>query len=213
MNAPKPDQKPQSTDTASPHHRYSRWVGRLRWVLPICAGLLLAIVVIWPRFAQEESRFQLSFSDLTPQAVETLSMVNARYYGVDSRNNPFTVTADRAVEQENETGVIRLDKPKADFVTQGGSQVYLEAEVGYYSPNQQSLILEGGVNLFQDQGYELHTEKVTVDLLTATAESDTAVTGFGPQGAIDGQGFRVLDDGKHFEIKGRSSFKFKGNSK
>ncbi|MGE5475275.1 MAG: LPS export ABC transporter periplasmic protein LptC [Bacteroidales bacterium] len=195
---------------AGGHHRYSRVVSMLRLVLPALAAILLGLVVAWPRLTSNDDRFQLGYSNLSPSTVENLSMVNARFYGLNRRNQPFTLTADVATEDEPGTGLIVLDQPKGDFVTNGGKGVYVEARRGFYQQKAQLLDLEGEVNLYHEDGYELHTEKARVDLRTSDVVGTVPVQGRGPQGLIDGSGFRIREKGAKVEVTGRSQMNLKG---
>lgn len=195
---------------AGGHHRYSRMVGTLRLVLPALAAILLGLVVAWPRLTGNDDKFQLGYSSLSSTSVENLSMVNARFYGLNRRNQPFTVTADIATEDEPGSGLIVLDQPKGDFVTTGGKGVYVEARRGFYQQKQQLLDLEGEVSLFHEDGYELHTEKARIDLRTSEVVGTVPVQGRGPQGLIDGTGFRIRDKGTRIEVTGRSKMNLKG---
>lgn len=195
------------------HRRHSRRVGVLKVVLPASALVLLVVLGLWPSLRGDDDRFQVGFADLTPTAVENLSMVNARYHGVDKRNNPFAVTAERGTEEDPKNGVVVLDNPKADFITQGGAGVYVEARLGTYYQQEQWLDLEGDVNLFHDQGYELHTQRARVHLKDGTAEGSDPVNGRGPQGRLDGQGFQISDQGRKIVVKGQSGMSLKGAGK
>ncbi|MBI2242214.1 MAG: LPS export ABC transporter periplasmic protein LptC [Magnetospirillum gryphiswaldense] len=194
-------------------HRHSRRVAMLRVVLPASALVLLVLLVIWPSLKPMEKGFQLGFADLAPTSVENLSMVNAHFHGIDKRNNPFAVTADRGTEEDPKNGVMVLDNPKADFVTQSGAGVYIEAKLGTYYQQEQWLDLEGDVNLYHDQGYEMHTQRARVNLKDSSAEGHDPVTGKGPQGRLDGQGFRLSDEGKKIVITGQSGMTLKGAGK
>lgn len=192
------------------HRRYSRFVGVMKVLLPSLAVVLLGLVVAWPRLGNDEDRFQIGFASISQQAVENLQMVNARYYGIDNRNHPFTVTADLAKEEQPRSGVMLLERPKADFATRDGNGVYVEAVRGYYHQKEQILDLEGEVSLFHDEGYELHTEKASIDLVRSVAEGHVAVTGNGPQGRIQGEGFRIVENGRQIVVLGRSGLSLKG---
>ncbi|CAA7624650.1 LPS export ABC transporter periplasmic protein LptC [Magnetospirillum sp. UT-4] len=192
------------------HHRYSRFVVVMKVLLPSLAVVLLALVAVWPQLRSEEGRFRIGFADLSPDKVQALSMVNARYYGVDSRNRPFTITADSGTEVEARKGVIELEAPKADFSSRDGSGVYIEAKSGIYYEREQLLDLSGDVALYHDQGYELHTQSARIDLGKSTAEGTVPVTGNGPQGRIDGEGFRIEDSGRQVLVLGRSAATMKG---
>lgn len=193
--------------------RYSSFVGWMKLVLPTMAVALLGLVLAWPRLTGGDDRFKVGFASLSPDSVESLSMVNARFFGVNSRNQPFTVTADVATEDSPETGLIVLDQPKADFLTPKGAGVYIEAHRGFYDQKQQLLDLEGEVNLYHEDGYEMHTEKARIDLKTSTAEGHVPVKGQGPKGRIDGQGFRILEKGAEIHITGRSTLNLNGAGK
>lgn len=207
---PRRRREPDHPVSGTAHRRYSRFVGIMKVVLPSLAVVLLGLVVAWPRLSNDDERFKVGFANLSPQSVESLQMINARYYGIDGRNRPFTVTADLATEQAPASGMIELDQPKADFTTQSGSGVYVEAIRGHYNQKTQMLDLEGEVNLFHDEGYELHTEQARINLATSLAEGHEPVTGNGPQGRIDGQGFRIVDKGKQIMVLGRSGLNLKG---
>lgn len=195
---------------AAPHHRYSRMVGTLKLVLPSVAVVLLGLVVAWPKLSSTEDGFHISFAQLSSSAVENLSMVNARYYGLNRRNQPFTITADVATEDKPGSGLIVLDQPKGDFLTAAGKGVYVESRRGFYQQKQQYLDLEGEVSLYHEDGYELHTEKARVDLRTSDVVGTVPVEGHGPQGRIDGSGFRILEKGTRVEVTGKSMMNFKG---
>ena len=48
------------------------------------------------------------------------------------------------------------------------------------------------------------TPAASVDLQAGTAQSDSPVTGHGPEGQIDAQGFRILDKGARIIFTGKS---------
>lgn len=208
---PKPSRRRVAHPTRSGgHHRYSRWVGTLRLVLPVLAAVLLGLVVAWPQLTRNDDRFQIGFAQVSPDTVDSLSMVNARFFGLNRRNQPYTLTADVATEDEPGAGLIVLDAPKGDFLTSAGKGVYVEARRGFYQQKQQTLDLQGEVALYHEDGYELHTEKASIDLRTSDVTGTVPVQGNGPQGRINGSGFRILERGAKVEVLGQSKAKFKG---
>jgi lipopolysaccharide export system protein LptC len=82
--------------------------------------------------------------------------------------------------------------------------VTVTAEHGLYDREREYLQLNNGVQLFHDRGFQFETPQAKVDLQAGTAQSDTPVTGHGPEGQIDAQGFRVLDKGGRIIFTGRS---------
>lgn len=191
------------------HHSYSRFVRVMKILLPSLAAVLLALVVVWPRLHLEDTRFRLGFANLSADAVQTLSMENARYFGIDQNNRPFTVTSDRATQEDAQPDIVDLTQPKADFTSKDGSGVFLQADRGYYHQKAQLLDLIGNVSLYHDKGYELHTERAEVNLADSTAHGEVPVHGQGPQGVLEGEGFQIRDKGGDVVVTGKSTLSLK----
>ncbi len=184
--------------------RYSVFVGFMKVLLPATAAALILLVVAWPQFAIEEEGFRLSVSKLAPGQAESLTMLNARFEGIDERNRPYTVTADIATQSENDKDLMTLERPKADITLADGAWLALTAKSGEYRKEAQVLDLIGSVNLFHDKGFELRTESARVHLDEGIAEGAQPVEGQGSIGTITAEGFRVLDRGARIFFLGRS---------
>ncbi len=194
------------------YRRYSRFVRLMKVLLPSLAAVLLVLVVIWPRLAMHDDRFSIGFAKLSPEAVQTLSMINARYFGVDQNNHPYTVTADVATQEDSQTGIIDLQAPKADFTSKDGATVMVDADLGYFHQKEQFLDLYGHVDLYHENGYEMHTDEAHVDLKTDSAHGERPVQGQGPQGHLEGAGFVLTDKGGDITVTGKSTLVLRGAS-
>nr|CAX84186.1 conserved uncharacterized protein [uncultured bacterium] len=184
--------------------RYTRFVGMMKVLLPAVAALVLGLVLIWPQIVGRDERFRVSFSNINAKDVDTLSMVNARYFGTDTNNQPFSVTADMANEASRGAKAVELESPKADIMTHDGQWLALSADNGLYSQPSSTLDLLGNVNLFHDKGYEIHTTSAQADLKMGAASGDDPVRGQGPFGALTAEGFRLYDKGSRIVFTGKS---------
>ena len=184
------------------HRRYSRFVRVMKILLPSLAAVLLALVVVWPRLRFDDPRFRIGFAQLSPQSVQALSMQNARYLGLDQNNHPYSLTSDRATQEDANPDIVDLDQPKADFTSKDGSAIFVQADRGYYHQKAQLLDLVGTVNLFHEKGYELHTERAEIDLADSSAHGEVPVHGQGPQGLLQGQGFKISNRGSEVLVTG-----------
>ena len=185
-------------------NRYSIFVGFMKMLLPAVAVALILLVVAWPKFVFDDNRFRLSISKLGPEQAESLTMLNARFDGVDEENRPYTLTADMATQSEREKDLVDLELPKADITLPDGTWLALTAQQGQYRRERQVLDLAGSVSLFHDQGFELRTESARVDLKNGTASGNQPVQGQGETGLIDAEGFRVYDRGERIVFTGKS---------
>ncbi|MCC7271292.1 MAG: LPS export ABC transporter periplasmic protein LptC [Alphaproteobacteria bacterium] len=195
------------TPAAQPrrHHvAYSRLVSLLRYLLPILAVGLLALVAVWPQIQRGVEGMRLQTLQLDPNEVSTLRMSNARYQGLDERNRPYLLTADAAIQNPKDKNFLALEGPKADMTLESGAWVTISAASGVYDNAHKALDLMGTVRVFHDNGHTFETEIARVDLATGQIEGDDPVHGQGPSGTIDAEGFRVLKKGETIQFKGKS---------
>ena len=173
---------------------YSNFVGFMRYALPLGALLLLGLVVIWPLVTGREDGFRISFSD-APNLDGSLRMVNARYLGVDNRNQPYTVTAAEASQSQPNSPFVTLQDISADVFLDDrrGQWLALTAREGLYQRDERYLDLAGDVSIFSDQGHEFHTARAHVDLAARTADGDAPLDGQGPLGLLQAGNF-FFDD-------------------
>lgn len=186
--------QPRTADIRASVAKYSRFVSTMKIVLPSFAVLLVALVIILPQFQGVPDELAAEIAVAPDGAGDSLSLVNARYVGTDDSGQPFSVTAETVLE--GETDRISLAAPQADISLNDGTWLMVGANTGLYYRDTQVLDLEGEVNLFQDQGYELHTESATVLLNQGQATSSAPVYTQGPFGRLESQGFQMEDKGK-----------------
>ena len=203
MTALSPHQADAPPPRLSGRNRYSIFVGCMKVVLPATAAALILLIVVWPQLDSGDSRFRIRVSDLSAGLADNLSMLNARFDGLDDKNQPFSVTADEASQTPGLNNIIDLAFPKADITLEDGAWLAVEAQEGTYDRDSKVLKLSGNVSLFHDKGYELTTDNVRVDLEASIAEGFEIVTGQGPFGSIESQGFRVLERGEQGVFHGQ----------
>ncbi len=185
-------------------NHYSIFVGFMKVLLPAVAVALILLMFAWPKFVLDDNRFRLNISELGPEQAESLTMLNARFEGVDAENRPYMLTADMATQSDREKDRIDLELPKADITLQDGAWLALTARQGLYRRERQVLDLIGSVSLFHDQGFQLLTESAQVDLEHGTASGNQPVQGQGETGLTEAEGFRVYDRGARILFTGKS---------
>jgi lipopolysaccharide export system protein LptC len=183
---------------------YSHVVTLLKLVLPSVAVALVALILLWPQFNPLDQRFRLKPVNVGIEDLENLRMINPRYVGSDSQNQPYMITADRAVQVSGDSNVTDLVKPKGDITLNSGTWLSLSAEAGTYRKKDQLLDLEGNVNLFHDGGYEILTKRARINLEKNSAEGNDPVAGQGPDTELTGEGFRVYNRGERVIVTGQS---------
>ncbi len=184
---------------------YTRYARFLRYLLPMIAAALIALLVFWPRFqAEGPGMTGFGISDQPVVEEDGTTANRARFEGVDGKNRPFSISAERAFQPSENGDQIVLDRPEADITLNDGSWVALSAERGDYRKAGETLALRGHVNLFHDKGYEFYTESVDVDLEAGVAHGSEAVQGQGPFGHIASEGIELRDNGQTIVFTGKT---------
>jgi lipopolysaccharide export system protein LptC len=183
---------------------YSRFVGLMKLALPATAAALLGLLMAWPRLAPQNEEFQVAFANFNAKSIDTQSMVNPRYFGTDDKNQPYTVTAEIGTQVDQELQAFSLDRPVADLTRAAGGSMVINSDIGVFQQKANTLELFGHVDLFQDKGYEVHSDSAHIDIGTRDAHGEEPTHGVGPTGVVDGEGFRLWDGGSRIIFTGKA---------
>jgi lipopolysaccharide export system protein LptC len=178
----------------------------LKVLLTALAAVLIGLLALWPQLRSSTDRLRIAFADFDVTS-DDLSMMNARYVGTDGNNRPFSVTADAARQRVPGKGKLQLESPQADIHLQDGSWVMVTADKGEYNPDDRVLNVAGEVRLFHDSGYEFLSKEANIDLERNIVSGSHHITGQGPFGEMEGEGFRFSKDGKMMVLIGKSRLK------
>lgn len=168
---------------------YTRFVRAMRLLLPLVAVGIVGIVVSWPRVEERMT----APPNVSPQAqtVGQNELINPRFESQDSKAQPYTITATRAVQSSANPDIVFLETPVGDIKLSDGAKLGAAAEKGAFDQKAQTLNLEGRVKLVHDKGYEMTTEALLVDMAARTAYADTDVAGHGPAGTLAASGVKA----------------------
>ncbi|MGE0753726.1 MAG: LPS export ABC transporter periplasmic protein LptC [Alphaproteobacteria bacterium] len=171
---------------------------RFLWVLVA----LMVAAIIWVTVGDNKSDgARLVFSGSTPDVQNEQNVMMApRYQGLDEKNQPYVVEADKAVQLDKET--VLLYNIKSDISQQDGAWLALDAAEGKMQLDREYLFLHRGVHLFYEGGYEMSTEQAHIDIDKGTAYGESLVQGIAPMGTLQADSFSARDQGKVIEFNG-----------
>lgn len=174
----------------------ARFVTSLRMWLPLLAVVLLLLLFAWPYVAPG---FRL---ENIAKNIPDLVIENLHYTGVNSKNEPYAVSAAQATRPSQLQNVYDLVKPEGEITLDSGAWMDGKADVGRYDETSKQLWLGGNVRLFHNEGYQMMTEEAQINLTNNEAWGDKTVTIQGDFGIIRGVGFRYLDSGRAIIVRG-----------
>jgi lipopolysaccharide export system protein LptC len=217
FRAPQPERRrvlmpsrAREVPSAGSIHRRHRLVQAMKFLLPLAAAGLLALLLLWPELEGRDGR--LSFRRGPALVPEALQLVAPRFQGIDELGRPYTITA-RVGRQIGQEEVMLLDQPRADILLNDGAWIYVEADNGRYDKPAQHLDLEGNVRIFHDSGMLFRTEQASVQIDQGSADGDRATQAQGSFGTIESEGFRLRDRGAVMIFTGKAHAVLEGRQR
>ncbi len=181
---------PRMRGTALDALRYTRFVAIMKRALPIVAGLLVAAVLAYSFIPRNQDRVSLTY-DYMSKVENDLAMIKPRLTGTDAKGNPFVITADQAVQDRRNTRRARLKNVEADMTLDQQRWLNATAATGLFDMNASTLALDGGISVYSDSGYEMHTQKGNIDLKKGVFHGPGEVHGQGPMGTFRADRFQI----------------------
>lgn len=173
----------------------------VKFVLPVVALVFLALMIAWPRLFQEESKFELTYSEISAEK-DDLRMSSPRFTGMSADNRPYRVIADAAIQDLNDHDLVRLQNLQADIAMTDGSWLSLNAKGGLMHNGLQTLQLDGQIEVYSELGYAFYTESALIDLNVGSMSADQPVRLQGPMGHLRARTMRASERGSNLHFAG-----------
>src|SRR5262249_17499807 len=157
-----------------------RFVASAKLLLGTLVIVLTCAILFYP-ILKKNSGLQLKLTAISKaDKPPPTQMVNANFHGFDDNNQPYNVTA-RTALQTDEDNVV-LDKVNGDIALNSGTWLTVSANKGNLKIQERLLDLQGSVEMFNDEGYELRTDVINIDIGRKIAVTNHPVNGQGPLG-------------------------------
>ncbi len=163
--------------------RYSQFVSLMKRALPLAAAAVLAAVLVYSFLPRPSDRITLSAQRMGT-IDNDLAMIKPKLTGADEEGNPFVITAEVAVQDPKHLHRARMTKIEADMAMKDGRWLSALAEHGFFDMDAGLLKLEGGISMYSDAGYELHTKRLDAEMKKGLFHGPGEVTGQGPFGSM-----------------------------
>ncbi|MDE2135759.1 MAG: LPS export ABC transporter periplasmic protein LptC [Alphaproteobacteria bacterium] len=181
--------------------RYTRYVGFMKRALPLAAAAILVTVVAYWVSPRHQQRISLGYEKIGTLRND-LAMIKPRLTGTDTKGNPYTITADAAIQDSPGSHRATLKQVQADVQLDGGHWLTASAATGLVDKDAGTLKLRGGISLYTDSGYELHTQSADADLKSNIFRGTELVKGHGPLGSLSADRFQIDRLKRHMKLNG-----------
>lgn len=163
---------------------YARLVRVTRYVLALTLFAVIAAVLLWP----ELERTAPVKEDANLPKVASNELIKPKFESVDGDAQPFILSAERAVQHQDNPDLVDLEKPVGDITLKDGTMLQLKAQSGLYRQDAQMMDLKGDVELHQGNDYTMRGTAVRINMKNQDVLSTAPVAGTGPFGSIAAAG-------------------------
>ena len=177
--------------------RRSQTIRFWRRTLPILIVAIGAVLFAW---IAGRSLFIKATTPKPPQA-SGLRMLNPRFYGRDSGNHAFVLSANEAARDSRTGKSVTLAAPNVTLDSGGSAPTKVQADQGVYKEDQRQLTLSGKVQV-QSGGYTFSTPNAVVDTSKGAVFGNSGVKGQGPLGRVTASSYGVYDHGRRVIMRG-----------
>jgi lipopolysaccharide export system protein LptC len=185
--------------------KHNRIVLFLKLLMPSFAVIAIALMILWPKIAEQKDKFRLGVTrPLLVSQTDNLSIVNSQFFSSDSKNQPFVLSADLAIETEPNSRIINLTKPKASILLNNGMRINVVSDSGILYQQKNNVTLSGNCTGSSSEGHRLETEEVLIDLNNDSLIGKHKTFFHFPQGNIESDGLSVKDKGDIIKFTGNA---------
>jgi lipopolysaccharide export system protein LptC len=175
--------------------RNTRRVRVLRFALPVL--VVFGIALFWGT-----ARFMPGDMDAIVESagvdVESNSVVMQAPHisGFEGTRRAYEVKADNAVQSLDDPKIVTFNAIDGRFGLDGAGEANLDATVGVYDGNSNTLVLSDGIAVETTSGYSATLQGAAIDLAKGTLTSDQPLEIRTGEGSIKAGGVSVAERGK-----------------
>ena len=125
-----------------------------------------------------------------------ISVSRSRYEGADKQGQPYWVEAESALQDKNNSDLVRLEKVTAEMRRASGEIISVDANIADYENKQRFIDLSGDVRIASPGSYDARMQKARVTLADKSLLSEVPVAVTFASGKIDANGMKITNDGE-----------------
>ena len=176
--------------------KHSRLVRRLRIVLPVIAVLAIGAVWATARVIPGDLASLVAMSGIDVKS-NSVIMQHPHISGFEGTRRAYEVRADTATQNLDDPKVVTFHQIVGRFGLDQQGEATVNAAVGIYNGNNNTLRLSEGGNMRTTNGYAGAFADADIDLGKGTLVSSKPVSFSSSDGSIHANGVTVTDRGKH----------------
>lgn len=182
--------------------RHSKFVVFMRGAIPaVCVIFSIGVVLFhfFDTFRANAPVVSISTIGVSGSKI-TMQLPKLSGYKKDLRS--YNVTAQTATQDVKQQTLIELVKPNATIELEKNQFAHVQAQTGTYDTKNETMILNGGVEVKTDTGYDIQMLDARANMKAGSIETSQPVKVKMKNGTIEADTMNVLDSGKNILFNG-----------
>ena len=185
---------------------YSVFIKSLKYVLLLFSVSILILVFYNNNYIEKEKVYSdFSYNEIDFQAARQV-LRKPTFIGIDKKNQPFKVMANKATRLKNEPNIFNLEKPTGEINT-GKEKFFLSGDIGVFYKNVEQLEVKGNVKFNNGDAMTFTTSEMYFDFKKEILSGNKRVNGKRNNSIIVSEGFKILNNGEQIFFTGKTKLK------
>ena len=185
---------------------YSVFIKSLKYIL-VFFSILIFILVIYNNNPIERQKVynDFSYEEIDFQSFKQV-LHKPTFIGIDKKNQPFKVMANKATRLKLEPNIFNLEKPSGE-INSGKDKFFLSGDKGIFNKNDDQLKVKGNVKFNDGENMTFTTSEMYFDFKAEVLSGNKRVNGKKNNSVIVSEGFKVLNNGEQIFFTGKTKLK------
>ena len=185
---------------------YSVFIKSLKYIFLFFSILIFILVfynnnpvkkeTVYNGFSYDENEFQ-SFKQV---------LYKPTFIGIDNKNQPFKVMANKAVRLKREPNIFNLEKPTGE-INSGEEKCFLSGDEGIFNKSVDQLKVKGNVEFNDGDNMTFTTSEMYFDFKKEVLSGNKKVNGRKNNSVIVSEGFKIFNNGEQIFFTGKTKLK------
>ena len=133
---------------------------------------------------------------------------NPLFMGLDKKQQPFKISADKAIRYNVNENIFNLEEPTGEIET-NSEKFFVFGNSGVFDNNKQTLVIKGEVEFTNKISMEFKTAEAKFDFKKQVLIGDKSVVGKKKDSTIKSQGFKIFNKENKIIFTGKSHLSLK----
>ena len=183
--------------------KYSIIIKSLKFFLLFLSISIFTILIIKSISQKNDNRNSLITFESEEVSSTTQVLKKPLFMGLDKKQQPFKISADKAVRYNINDNIFNLEEPKGEIET-NSEKFFVFGNKGVFDNNNQTLVISGEVEFTNKDSMKFNTTKAKFDFKKQILSGENSITGKRNDSIIKSEGFKILNKENKIIFTGKS---------